>query len=178
MVTRFCTAPRMSSSAIRMSMARMPFDPFKEVVPVTSLVSNQIVLTVNPSSPANSLREFVELARSSKPPLFYASIGNGSNHHLAMETLKAARRHRPDPCALSRRPRGDRAAQRCGVDDVRRWLGGADDQIGQAARAGYDRQRAQPGEPWVVSPEELSARIKTDYEKYGKLIRSIGVKVE
>ena len=39
-------------------------------------------------------------------------------------------------------------------------------------------QRAQPGEPWVVSPEELSARIKTDYEKYGKLIRSIGVKVE
>jgi len=30
----------------------------------------------------------------------------------------------------------------------------------------------------VVSPEELSARIKTDYEKYGKLIRSIGVKVE
>jgi tripartite-type tricarboxylate transporter receptor subunit TctC len=34
------------------------------------------------------------------------------------------------------------------------------------------------GEPWVVSPEELSARIKTDYEKYGKLIRSIGVKVE
>jgi len=93
MVTRFCTAPRMSSSAIRMSMARMPFDPFKEVVPVTSLVSNQIVLTVNPSSPANSLREFVELARSSKPPLFYASIGNGSNHHLAMETLKAARRH-------------------------------------------------------------------------------------
>ena len=43
--------------------ARMPFDPFKDVVPVTSLVSNQIVLTVNPSSPANNLREFVELAR-------------------------------------------------------------------------------------------------------------------
>ncbi len=34
------------------------------------------------------------------------------------------------------------------------------------------------GEPWVVSPQELSARISTDYEKYGKLIRSIGVKVE
>ena len=34
------------------------------------------------------------------------------------------------------------------------------------------------GEPWVVSPEELSARIKTDYEKYGKLIRSIGVSDE
>ena len=34
------------------------------------------------------------------------------------------------------------------------------------------------GEPWVVPPEELTARIKTDYEKYGTLIRSIGVKVE
>jgi tripartite-type tricarboxylate transporter receptor subunit TctC len=34
------------------------------------------------------------------------------------------------------------------------------------------------GEPYVVTPEELTARIKSDYEKYGKLIRSIGVKVE
>jgi tripartite-type tricarboxylate transporter receptor subunit TctC len=34
------------------------------------------------------------------------------------------------------------------------------------------------GEPYLVTPEELTARIKSDYEKYGKLIRSIGVKVE
>ena len=34
------------------------------------------------------------------------------------------------------------------------------------------------GEPYIVTPEELTARIKADYEKYGKLIRSIGVKVE
>jgi tripartite-type tricarboxylate transporter receptor subunit TctC len=34
------------------------------------------------------------------------------------------------------------------------------------------------GEPYTVTPDELSARIKSDYEKYGKLIRSIGVKVE
>jgi tripartite-type tricarboxylate transporter receptor subunit TctC len=67
---------------------KMPFDPFKDLVPVASLVSNQIVLTVNPNVPANDLRAFVELARSSKPPLFYASIGNGSQHHLAMEMLK------------------------------------------------------------------------------------------
>ena len=45
-------------------------------------------LILNPALPANTLREFVELARGSKPPLFYASIGNGSNHHLAMEMLK------------------------------------------------------------------------------------------
>ena len=34
------------------------------------------------------------------------------------------------------------------------------------------------GEPYVVSPEELVARIKSDYEKYGKLIRSIGMKLD
>ena len=33
--------------------------------------------------------EFIELARKSNPPLAYASIGNGSQHHLVMEMLKA-----------------------------------------------------------------------------------------
>jgi tripartite-type tricarboxylate transporter receptor subunit TctC len=41
----------------------MPFDPFKDLVPVTSLLSNQLVLAVHPSAPATNLREFVELAR-------------------------------------------------------------------------------------------------------------------
>ena len=68
--------------------AKMSFDPLKDLVPVSSLISNQLVLAVHPSVPANNLREFVELARKTKPPLFYASIGNGSQHHLAMEILK------------------------------------------------------------------------------------------
>ena len=34
------------------------------------------------------------------------------------------------------------------------------------------------GEPYSVTPQELTARMKRDYEKYGKLIRSIGIKVE
>jgi tripartite-type tricarboxylate transporter receptor subunit TctC len=68
--------------------AKMPFDPLKDLVPVASLTSNQLVLAVHPAVPAANLREFVELARRSKPPLFYASIGNGSQHHLAMEMLK------------------------------------------------------------------------------------------
>src|SRR5207245_5052170 len=33
-------------------------------------------------------QNFVALARAARPPLFYASIGNGSEHHLAMELLK------------------------------------------------------------------------------------------
>src|SRR5260221_9507630 len=67
---------------------KMPFDVFKDFVPVASISSNQLVLAVHPSVPASNLRDFVELARRSKPPLFYASLGNGSQHHLAMGMLK------------------------------------------------------------------------------------------
>src|SRR5437588_5703429 len=67
----------------------MPVDPMKDFVPVANLVANQVVLAVNPALvPANDLREFVAFARASTKPLFYASIGNGSQHHLAMEMLK------------------------------------------------------------------------------------------
>jgi tripartite-type tricarboxylate transporter receptor subunit TctC len=68
--------------------AKMTFDPLKDLVPIASLTANQLLLAVHPSVQANSLREFVELARRAKPPMFYASIGNGSQHHLAMEILK------------------------------------------------------------------------------------------
>ncbi len=44
---------------------KMPFDVFKDLVPVASVSSNQLVLAVHPSVPANNLREFVELARRS-----------------------------------------------------------------------------------------------------------------
>jgi tripartite-type tricarboxylate transporter receptor subunit TctC len=68
--------------------ARMPFDPLKDLTPVASLAANQLILAVNPSLKVNNLQEFVALAKRTKPPLFYASIGNGSMHHIAMELLK------------------------------------------------------------------------------------------
>jgi len=67
----------------------MPFDPLKDLAPVASLVSNGFFLAVNPSVPAQSFQEFVEYARKADPPLQYASGGNGSQHHLTMERLKA-----------------------------------------------------------------------------------------
>jgi tripartite-type tricarboxylate transporter receptor subunit TctC len=69
--------------------ARMPLDTLKDLEPIASLVSTQMVLSINPALPPKSLQEFVEYARRSNPPLAYASIGNGSQHHLVMEMLKA-----------------------------------------------------------------------------------------
>ena len=68
---------------------QMPFDPLKDLAPVASLVSNGFFMAVNPSVSVQSFPEFIEHARRASPPLQYASGGNGSQHHLTMERLKA-----------------------------------------------------------------------------------------
>ena len=63
--------------------------PLDDLVPVVTTVSNQLVLAINPKSiPVNDFKGFLEFARKPPSSLFYASIGNGSQHHLAMELLK------------------------------------------------------------------------------------------
>ncbi len=69
--------------------SKMPVDLRKSFVPVANLVTNLLVLTVNPDKvPSKTFPDFIEFARKANPPLFYASIGNGSQHHIAMELLK------------------------------------------------------------------------------------------
>jgi tripartite-type tricarboxylate transporter receptor subunit TctC len=68
--------------------ASMPFDPLKDILPVSSVASNQFFLAVNPELPVKTLPEFIEYARKAKPPLPYASGGNGSQHQLGIEMLK------------------------------------------------------------------------------------------
>ena len=70
----------------------LPFDTLKDLTPVASLVSTQMLLAVHPSLPVKSVQEFVDYARRASPPLPYGSIGNGSQHHLAMEMLKTSAR--------------------------------------------------------------------------------------
>src|SRR5712692_9833299 len=69
--------------------AKMPIDTLKDLTPISSLVSNQFVLSINPALPPKTLPEFIEYARNANPPLAYASGGQGSQHQLTMEMLKA-----------------------------------------------------------------------------------------
>jgi tripartite-type tricarboxylate transporter receptor subunit TctC len=69
--------------------AKMPLDTLTDLTPVATLANTQMVLAVNPALPVTDLREFIEHARRARPSLAYASIGNGSQHHLVMEMLKA-----------------------------------------------------------------------------------------
>jgi len=67
---------------------KMAVDPLKDIVPIATLISTSMVLSVLPSLPVKNLQEFVDYARRANPPLAYASIGNGSLHHLVMEMFK------------------------------------------------------------------------------------------
>jgi tripartite-type tricarboxylate transporter receptor subunit TctC len=218
--------------------AKMTFDPLKDLVPITSLVANQMVLAVHPSVPAQSFKDFVELARRTDPPLFYASIGIGSQHHLAMEMLK-----QQAGIQLTHVPfrGGGPAAVALLGNQVSAMFGGGSivsnikaGQVRGLAVTGNKRHPLMPelptigeiypgyevliwhglfapvgtpqpildrlrtatravlgepeviqklaasgsGEPYLVSAEEFAARIKSDHEKYGKVIRAIGAKME
>jgi tripartite-type tricarboxylate transporter receptor subunit TctC len=68
---------------------KTPIDPLKDLLPVASLVSNDLILTASPTlASVKDFHDFVAVARAAKPALFYGSIGIGSEHHLAMEFLK------------------------------------------------------------------------------------------
>ena len=64
-------------------------DVNKELISIATLGANQFVLAINANLPVKNLPEFVEYAKKANPALAYASGGNGSQHHLTMELLKA-----------------------------------------------------------------------------------------
>lgn len=64
-------------------------DVNKELIPIATLGANQFVLSINANIPPRNLPEFIDYAKKSNPELAYASGGNGSQHHLTMELLKA-----------------------------------------------------------------------------------------
>ena len=59
-----------------------------KLVPVTRLISTSLVMVVHPSVPANSVKEYVALAKSKPSALTYASGGPGSITEMIGELLK------------------------------------------------------------------------------------------
>jgi tripartite-type tricarboxylate transporter receptor subunit TctC len=219
--------------------SRMTVDPHKAFVPIGTMISNQLVLAVNPSKvPVKDFREFIEFAKRANPPLFYASIGNGSQHHLAMEMLKRQAgiemTHVPfkggGPAGISV-VSGESALMFGGgsvvpliksgklkglavsgskrspaLPDLPRigevfpgyevpiWHGlfaplGTPQDIIDKLRTELNAVLAIPevgqrlintgsGEPFVTTPQEFAALMRRDYERYGKVIKEIGLKVD
>jgi tripartite-type tricarboxylate transporter receptor subunit TctC len=81
--TLLLTADTALTANIALFGAGMGFDPGHDLRPVTTVVSYGQMLAVHPSVPVKTLREFVAFAQ--KQSVTYASAGNGSPGHLAME---------------------------------------------------------------------------------------------
>ncbi len=218
--------------------AKMSFDPLKDLVPIASLVSNQYALAVHPSVKANNLKEFVEGPGRAQPPLFYASIGNGSPHHLMFEMLKQHARfdlthvpYRGGGPAANAMLAGDVSAmfgaasivptiqsgrfRGLAVSGNTRWASLPDLPTVHETYPGYDMRvwhawfapagtpqaiidrlrtelnevlrepavverlvKSGSGEPYITTPEEFQARMSSDYEKPGKVIKSLGMRIE
>ncbi|MBC7610320.1 MAG: tripartite tricarboxylate transporter substrate binding protein [Polaromonas sp.] len=66
------------------------YDYKKDFMPVSLAARAPLYLAVNPKVPANTLAEFIALAKSKPGALNYGSSGVGSTHHLTMEAMKAS----------------------------------------------------------------------------------------
>jgi tripartite-type tricarboxylate transporter receptor subunit TctC len=67
----------------------LPYDPLKDFAYTGVLTELRFVLAINPSLPATTFREFVQLVRAKPGALNYASFGIGSLIHFNFERLKA-----------------------------------------------------------------------------------------
>src|SRR5262245_42899972 len=216
--------------------SKLSFDPLKDLLPVTSVATNQFMLSVHPDVPARTFQEFIDYARKTTPPLPYASGGNGSQHQLMMEMLKQRAGidllhvpFRGAAPATQATVAGDtkfsgsasapliqsgqlRALATSGKSRAKRfpelptigefypgyavdiWLGlfapaATPEPVVTTLRTEVHKPMARPDfadkltvagslEPMVLSPADFNALIRSDYEKYGKVIKEVGIKLD
>ena len=68
--------------------SKLPYDPINDFAPITQTVSLPLILAIHPSVPAKNVKELTALAKAKQGQLNYASGGNGSAAHLAVEYYK------------------------------------------------------------------------------------------
>ena len=211
--------------------------PLEDLIPVVTTITNQLVLAANPKVvPPNDLPGFIEFMKGKS--LFYASIGNGSQHHLAMEVLKQRSgmdlTHVPykggGPASIAVIA-GENAVMFGGTSAVQNINSGKLKALAVTGKRGWatlpqvpgigevypgyemllwhgifapkntpqpilDRLRTEinavlampkvreqlvtsgAGEPFITTPQEFSNLLRSDYDKYGKVIKELGFKVD
>jgi tripartite-type tricarboxylate transporter receptor subunit TctC len=218
---------------------KLPYDTLKDFAPVDLMTAQMAVLTVHPSLPAKTVREFIALAKARPREIIYSTAGNGSIPHLAMALLASMTGievvHVPykggsqqvialmageSQVSLATvasviehikagrlRAIGVTAAQRSGAlpdvptiaeagvpgYEMSAWIGvfapaGTSKAVIDKLNAEVNKAlklpevvhnlSAQALDPWGSTPEEFGARLKSDYEKYARLIRLTGAHIE
>ena len=66
---------------------KIPYDPVKDLMPVSFVSTVPTVLVVHNQVPAQNIKELVQLARAKPETMNYGSAGNGSGNHLTTEVF-------------------------------------------------------------------------------------------
>ncbi|HUD34577.1 MAG TPA: tripartite tricarboxylate transporter substrate binding protein [Variovorax sp.] len=74
--------------AVNAVLRKLPFDPFKDLVPVSQAINMPNILVVPAAAPYKTFEEMLDYARAHPGKLDYASYGAGGSAHLAAELLR------------------------------------------------------------------------------------------
>jgi tripartite-type tricarboxylate transporter receptor subunit TctC len=74
-----------SFTVVPATNAKLPYDPERDLAPIVMVAKNSLLFLVNPKVAANSLSEFVALAKANPGKLNYASPGAATQTHLVVE---------------------------------------------------------------------------------------------
>jgi len=77
------------SIAISPNMNKVPYDPVKDLIPITQTSAQVMVVVLHPSVPIQSVKELIAHARAQPDRIIYASSGTGGSGHLAAELFQA-----------------------------------------------------------------------------------------
>jgi tripartite-type tricarboxylate transporter receptor subunit TctC len=77
-----------TSHCMNATLQKLPYDPINDFTPIALVANTPSVLIVHPSVPANSVQEFIALAKAKPGSIHYGSAGNGSTPHLHAELFK------------------------------------------------------------------------------------------
>jgi len=69
-------------------MKKLPYDPVKDLQPISNVAAGGFVLMVHPSVPANNLKELIAWIRAQNGKASFASSGNGSQQQFSMELIR------------------------------------------------------------------------------------------
>ena len=77
-----------NSYAVNASFYKLPYDPIVDITPITLIGTSGYLMVIHPKVAANSMKEFLALARARPGELNYGSSGLGAISHLAIELFK------------------------------------------------------------------------------------------
>lgn len=80
----------MGPISVSASLTKLPYDPIKDLSPITLVAATPSALVIHPSVPATTVRELIGVVAARPGHYLYGSAGNGSTPHLAGEMFKLA----------------------------------------------------------------------------------------